>query len=241
MAARRKINIATPCYDDTYSGNYVSSLYHLIYTLLRRQIIVSHTGIDYADIVASRNYLLTNFYYGKPDCSHILFIDNDMGFPPELILDMLDLHKPVTGTLYPSRYIDLKALHQSSDDFDTAMRQASRFVGEVHPSGQKRDKFIRMTRCGTGILLVSREAITEMIDCMPDIVLPARACQLPYPMPYPHFLCPFDKVEVDGRQLSEDFSFCHRWTEYCGGEIWAAPHHQISHTGRFVYEATHTP
>lgn len=241
MAGRIKINVATPCYDDSYAGAYVSSLYHLIYTLLRRQIIISHTGVDYADIVASRNYLITNFYYGKPDCSHILFVDNDMGFPPDLVTEMLDLGEPVTGALIPSRQIDLAALHRAGGDFDSALRAATPFVGEPHEGGERRGKFLRLARCGTGILLVSREAVREMIRKQPDIVWPASACQLPYPMPYENFLTPFDKVIVDGHQLSEDYSFCHRWTEGCGGRIWGAPHYPISHTGRFIYEGTYAP
>ena len=241
MAARMKINVATPSYEDSYSGHYVSSFYHLIYSLLREQIILSHTGVDYADIVASRNYLLTNFSYGKTDCSHILFVDNDMGFPPELVHDMLELDQDVTGAFIPSRHIDLKYLHKSKEDFDTALRKSFRFVGERHPSGETSGKFLRMTRCGTGIMLISRKAVTKMIETMPEIAQPPKACQLPYPMPHPQFLTPFDKVEVDGRQLSEDFSFCHRWTEGCGGKIWGAPHHKISHAGRFVFEGTAVP
>jgi hypothetical protein len=41
----------------------------------------------------------------------------------------------------------------------------------------------------------------------------------------------------EGRRLSmsEDASFCYRWIELCGGEIWAAINHRISHVGPFDY------
>ena len=41
----------------------------------------------------------------------------------------------------------------------------------------------------------------------------------------------------DGRclRLSEDMSFCYRWTELCGGEIWANVNHRINHVGPFDY------
>lgn len=41
----------------------------------------------------------------------------------------------------------------------------------------------------------------------------------------------------DGRRLklSEDMSFCYRWVEQCGGEIWANVNHRISHVGPFDY------
>jgi hypothetical protein len=41
----------------------------------------------------------------------------------------------------------------------------------------------------------------------------------------------------DGRRLrlSEDMSFCYRWINQCGGEIWANVNHRISHVGPFDY------
>lgn len=41
----------------------------------------------------------------------------------------------------------------------------------------------------------------------------------------------------DGRRLrlSEDMSFCWRWINQCGGEIWANVNHRISHIGPFDY------
>jgi hypothetical protein len=35
--------------------------------------------------------------------------------------------------------------------------------------------------------------------------------------------------------LSEDVSFCSRWREGCGGEIWANINHKISHVGPFDF------
>lgn len=232
-----KINLATPCYGDSFSGAYVASLYKLIYAGMNRGLTVGHTAVDYADIVASRNYLLTNFYYGKLDCSHILFVDDDMGFAPDLIFDMLSLREDVVGAFCPARRLDLKALHAEGDQpFGDALRAAQRFVGSPHPSGQSRGGFQRAARLGTGIMLISRRAVDRMVRTMPDIERPPSACQMPYPMPHPKFLTPFDKVEVADRPLSEDYSFCWRWTELCGGTLWAATHHRITHTGRFTFE-----
>jgi hypothetical protein len=41
----------------------------------------------------------------------------------------------------------------------------------------------------------------------------------------------------DGRRLrlSEDMSFCYRWIEQCGGEVWANVNHRINHIGPFDY------
>lgn len=36
-------------------------------------------------------------------------------------------------------------------------------------------------------------------------------------------------------RLSEDMSFCYRWINQCGGEVWANVNHRISHIGPFDY------
>jgi hypothetical protein len=38
-----------------------------------------------------------------------------------------------------------------------------------------------------------------------------------------------------GFTLSEDISFCRRWIEGCGGEIWVNVAHPVTHTGTYNY------
>lgn len=40
---------------------------------------------------------------------------------------------------------------------------------------------------------------------------------------------PFNKIELEDRELSEDLSFCYRWTKQCGGRLYANIHHPIAH------------
>ena len=66
----------------------------------QRQWPSSFAGNSYADIVEGRNFLL------KTDASHLLFLDADMGFDPQLIVDMIAFDQPLTGAAYPKREID---------------------------------------------------------------------------------------------------------------------------------------
>jgi hypothetical protein len=47
----------------------------------------------------------------------------------------------------------------------------------------------------------------------------------------------FDAVTVDGARLSDDFAFCHRWHEGCGGEIWANIEAPVTHLGLHRFTA----
>jgi hypothetical protein len=102
-----KINIATPAYGSSYAGIYVETFYNLMSSGSKNNCTFSFSAIDYADIVVARNYLISNFYYNLKDCSHILFIDDDMGFDASLVYQMLRLKKDIVGVVAPKRSINL--------------------------------------------------------------------------------------------------------------------------------------
>lgn len=235
---QRKIHIAVPAYQSLYHGATVRSLLSATAALQRQGIATSFSDIDYSDIVVSRNYLISNFYLNKDDCSHILFLDNDMGFEVALILDMLQLGKDVVGAIYPRREIDLAKLHAGGgENFAKAKAAALNFIVTKSDTPETLGKFMKVAQCGTGIFLVSRAAIRTMIEKCPEIVDDRLFKGMPFASRFSRFLTPFDKIRTGDRELSEDFSFCHRWTQACGGEIWASFDHPIRHVGSFVYEA----
>lgn len=242
QAARRgtKINIATPAYGGTYSGAYVRSLYRLLATAPAHGLSFSFSDIDYADIVVARNYLLSNFYYNMKDCSHMLFIDDDMGFSESLVYGMVQLHQDVVGAISPKRQIDLKKLHSLGDlPFDKAYAMACDFIGSADIS-RREGGFVEVEGCGTGIMLVSRRCIDRMVAALPHIVDRKRFRKLPFATKFQEFLVPFDKIVLDDRELSEDFSFCHRWRKECGGKIYASVDNSIQHVGSITIDAAYS-
>jgi len=79
-----------------------------------------------------------------------------------------------------------------------------------------------------------------MIKVMPGIVDTKSFKALPFGNKFEKMVTPFDKVVVNGMELSEDFSFCHRWIEGCGGKVWASIHRNIRHAGRMVYDSKYS-
>lgn len=232
---RRKINIATPSHADQFCGEYVTSLYSLLTLGGRQGLNFSFSRLNYSDIVVSRNAMLSNWYFNKLDCQHILFLDDDMGFEAQLIFEMLGLNKPVVGTLYPKRSIDLQALHAARDlPFEQAVARASSFVGHVRTPPERIGGFRRMEWCGTGVFLVSRKCVDEMVAKMPELVVPNRLPVLDDKVD--RLVQAFNKITENGREYSEDASFCKRWVQ-CGGEVWAAEHRTIRHVGRMKFES----
>lgn len=232
---RLKLNIATPAYKGEYSSAYVRSLYSLLTAAPSMGLSFSFSEVDYSDIVTSRNYLVSNFFYNKKDCSHLLFLDADMGFPHRLISEMVALGEPLVGVVYPKRSINLARLHSlSGQPFARAYARSCSFIGtpgEPHP---RNPAFRRVDGCGTGIMLIARTCIERMLDQCQGLVDECRYKRLPFASKFNAFITPFKKIELEDRELSEDLSFCHRWTQACGGLIYANVTSDIEHVGSFT-------
>ena len=96
-----KISIATPAFGEVFYTPYVQALLKLQRMADQRKWSIRHMAISYAYVGEARNALLTH-WYDKSDSTHLLFIDADMGFQPQLIADMLALDKPITASSTPS-------------------------------------------------------------------------------------------------------------------------------------------
>jgi hypothetical protein len=231
-----KINIATPSYSSTYSGAYVKTLYKVLTTGPQNRVSYSFSAIDYADVVTARNYLISNFYFNKPDCSHILFIDDDMGFEASLIYEMLKLKKDFIGVIAPQRKVDLKKLHSlSNQSYSKALALSCEFIG-IPKSVARNENFVEVSQCGGGILLLTRECIKIMLDKCPDIIDSKKFLRMSFGSEFTQFITPFNKIQLEDRELSEDFSFAYRWTNICNGKIYASILSNIQHTTEITLE-----
>lgn len=231
-----KINIATPAYRSEYVGAYVRSFYMLLSMGPAHNVRFSFQDIDYADIVTSRNFLVSNWYFNKPDCSHMLFLDSDMGFEAELIFEMLRLRQELVGALYQRRSVDMRKLHSlSAVPYEEALAQSCEFIGRAIGKSPW-PGFVEADHVGTGIMLISRACIDKMVQKNPALISDTRSKDMPFHKEIPRMLTVFDKVQFDGKELSEDFSFCYRWRQECGGKVWANITRKIGHVSSYVLE-----
>lgn len=215
------VMVCIPAYGQSVSAQTMDTVYKLAQFLVFNNIRSQMSWFSAADIVEVRNLFLTSWYDAFPQYSHMLFIDADMGFEPELVRDMLAFDKPLTGGFYARRQMNpsivggaLKADHTLAD------------VVRGH---------LPAAYIGAGSMLIKRSMVKEMLEKMPHLidVIPGHLAAAS-PWPLTRFLRAFDCIIQDNYRLSEDVSFCHRWLN-CGGEIWANVNYKISHVGPFDF------
>lgn len=220
--SRPSIMICLPAYGQNNAAQTTETLYRLAQFFAFNNVRNQLSWYSAADIVEVRNLFLTTWYDTMPQFSHLLFIDADMGFEPQLIRDMVKFDKPLVGAFYARRQMEPSIVGATLDPKHT--------LADV-----TKDGFIKAAYVGGGVMLIQRKMIKEMLEKMPEIsdALPSVLANATT-APLTRLIRAFDCILKGDRRLSEDVSFCHRWRE-CGGEIWANVNHKISHVGPFDF------
>jgi hypothetical protein len=213
--------ICIPAYEHKMYAETALSLFCAAQFFAEKKIHCKFTWYSGADIEDVRNLFLTNWYDTQQEFSHLLFVDADMGFEPELLRDFIRFDKPLMGVLYAKR---------------KAGPEIVGIVPEGHSINDVVHGFIRADAVGCGVMMISRDVVTKMLEVMPYLSdeMQSSLMQATPGIKLKRVIRAFDKIRTETMRLSEDMSFCYRWNA-CGGEVWANVNHKISHVGPFDF------
>jgi hypothetical protein len=230
--------IGTPCYGGNVTSQFAISLLNL-------QRICDQAGIGLDILLLGGDALITRarqnvvaHFLAKPQATHLLFIDADIGFAPEQVLRLLAFGSDMSAAVYPTKRIDWNKVRNAVKLGVEPLEQAAlSYVVELADPPEVRDGFAKVRYAGTGFLMIRRQVLEAMQAHYPDLRY-SREHQANDPLRgsphrYALFECLIDRES--GVYLSEDFSFCRRWTDM-GGEIWIDLASQLTHTGPLTFD-----
>jgi hypothetical protein len=191
-----------------------------------------------AFIHSQRNAISAAFLNSGADL--LLMLDSDQWVGPETIQRMIDFGKPFTGCFYPRRQFNWSNVRlEGVESVEQLIDQALGYVGtlKVAENGvvDLIDGFAPATQVGTGILLLHREVFARLEETFPQLKgIGFTVEEYPF-LAHSERWGFFNPVILDsGLPLSEDLSFCHRWT-HIGGEIWATVTDRTMHIGQQIF------
>ncbi len=236
----RSVLIAVPTTSQSMLAATALSIAGATRALTLAGVNVGLHNIDSAEIVTARD-MFANMVLHSTAWDSLLFIDSDMCFPERLIQRMMAFGAPVVAAAYPRRSLDLKALATGlgiHGDLGKALAEASSFTVKLSWKDEPRtvslrDGFCEAAAVGMGCALISREALEKMVKrkvVKPRLDLRSSEGETCYSF--------FDHVKVPGERLSEDYSFCHRWTAELREKLWICTDEEIAHVGHFEYRAS---
>ena len=217
-----RVFVAVPAYGEHMSTRTVNALLGLQRSLLAHDCSGGYGSLSFPDIGEIRNIFLT-VWYDKVQTSHLLFIDSDMGFDAQLVIDMLSIDKPLVGALCPKRKLPIEFAGR-------ALKGDARIINNA---------FMEVDGIGAAVMLIRRDAVDAVLGRYPELIdevswknHAAKGMLDSYGVT--RLIRGFDPLYVDGEKFSEDLSFCRRYRD-TGGEIWANISHQITHVGMYDY------
>jgi hypothetical protein len=244
-----KILIATPCYNGLCHAGYTLSLLKTFaYFQAAKNIKFAHKFILYESLVPrARNHFLA-YAMSDPEITHILFIDSDMKWDPADIAKLLAADKPIIGAPFPKKRYHWDKLRSeavreivlndklSPAEFRSKIKaNLVEYAINFGPSRDMKGGLIEVEHLGTAFMLISRFAITQMIEAHPELKVQNASGELPNEARN-YMYCLFELgVDKDGEYLSEDYSFCKRFTNL-GGKVYADLSINLIHQGQEDFE-----
>ena len=228
----------------------VHSLLGLTQALQRRGIPFALKTYEWSDLVISRNYLMS-YFLGQKHFTHALLLDSDMSYESQLVFDLLDFDADFTCAACPQRrmqwntfraLVEREARKPPKDRAPTGSLLAESYrynVPDIFDPGQPwpyeaRNGFRKVPGAGTAFMLIRRAVPERMVETGAALPVPGFTDTM-YPGADFHDF--FSHLRGRGGTVmhGEDTSFCRRWIEGCGGEIWCHETAKVTHHGSLAY------
>jgi len=185
----------------------------------------------------ARNNLAHRFMQGYPtqlenggtaimQYDWLLFLDTDLIFRPESVIQLYELARErgpgIYAGTYPMKQLKPKVVCNTMPN------------ATVHPDGT-----VEVREAGTGFMLIHRKVFETMVEKFSDEIKYAVDMgddKSPQRYMYDFFSVGvrYDPVTKQRRFLSEDWYFCQRWRE-AGGKIIMQTKIYCAHIGKFSY------
>ena len=242
--------IGTPCYGGQVTVAYLRSLLALQSTLRERDVDWTLKTLAQESLITRARNAIAAEFMGRTDCTHLLFLDADIGFPAQAVLRMLDYDRPVVGCAYPMKGLDWERLREAAEngaDTDRLRRRALKYALNLADAGaptrQRRrvDRgFVEVAVTGTGMMLIRRDAFDRLRQALPHLGYANDIAGYETDAARGNFWLFFDTMKDpdSGRYLSEDFAFCKRWRDACNGTIHCLIDMEVTHFGSMAYRGS---
>lgn len=211
---KTKLMIATPAFDGKVNIPYTLSFANTYLACAANDIEIQPLIVTSGSLlVAERNRIVEAFY--QSDCTHLLMVDSDLGWPPQAVLSMLEMDREFIGGAYPAR-----SDKENTFLFRPITEKDGRLVNDKH--------LLKMNYIPAGFLLLSRSCIEKMRKHFPELYFEPKNKEVNNPSPG---YCFFNTEVWEGEFWGEDFVFCRR-ARAAGIDIWVDPLIQFDHAGK---------
>jgi len=245
---KKKIFVATPMYGGICGGQYCKSTADLAALGAQYQMDIRFFYLFNESLITrARNYLVDEFL--RSDCTHLMFIDSDIGFDPNDVIALSVIaaegtDKEIVCGPYPKKCIAWEKIKRAVDKgfADKNPENLEKYVGDYVFNPKEGtgsialDEPVEVLEGGTGFMMIQRSALEKFAAAYPQY------SYLPDHVRTEHFdgtreILQYFQAEIDPkskRYLSEDYWFCQKMWDI-DVKTWLCPWMKLQHTGSYVF------
>lgn len=248
---KASIFVGTPMYGGQCAGLFCKSSNDLSALCAKYGIELKFYYLFNESLVQrARNYVVDEFM--RSECTHLMFIDSDIGFRANDVLSLLgiqishpDKFDIITGP-YPKKTIAWEKvkraveLGKAENPFDLEFYTADYVFNPA--KGQTSfpiDEPVEVSEAGTGFMLIPRTALEKYAEAYPEYkYLPDHTRTKSFDGSREitaFFDCAIDPESK--RYLSEDYFFCRNATKV-GIKIHMCPWMELQHVGSYIFRGS---
>ena len=219
---RPSVFIAMPCYDSV-KINTMLSIIKLVQQLAKSGIDAGINTMKSPLIHQARNYLTSVFL--ATEYQYLLFVDSDVEFEPEAVINMLVAKKNIVCTPYRVKAEEIDK-HIYTVEFADP-KNITVLAGGL----------VEIEAGPTGLMLIDRKVFKKIIKNRPDLKITNKATPSATHVSHSFYYNFFDFGFKDGYAMGEDVSFCKlaRDNEF---KIFANIGSSTTHHGSFAWKGT---
>lgn len=230
-----KLFIATPAYGGQCRAEYTGSIFSLAMLLGNIGVQCEQAFIPNISIISKARNMLVDMFMDS-GCTHMLFIDADIGFHAPDVLRMIAADVDLVAAACPRKEYDFKNLvgkTPKSVEEAKELLATTNFKPVTNEKGQAKmvNGLFEVERVGTGFMMLRRQVIEKMIQAYPETrvqnTIPTKKGDF--------FHALFDFAIIDESYWGEDYLFCKRWREI-GGKVWLDNDIITTHSGMHTFE-----
>lgn len=246
---KMSILIATPMYGGMCAGVFTDALSQVFHLAGKYGLSVQFRQIGNESLITRARNGMAHYFLKETNCTHLLFIDADIGFNP---IDLFSLAaqadqetgKSIVCATYPKKGIDWSMIKRAvqagaaDNDPDNLEALGLDFPFDIELGSKTTfdlNSVMEVRYAGTGFMMIRRDVFEDLEPHLKDqrylSTKPDKDGKAD--MVTAFFDCIIDdKTNV---YLSEDYTFCIRAREV-GHKIWICPWIKLGHVGTHIYK-----
>ena len=249
---KRKLFVATPMYGGQCAGMYTKSTADLAMMCTQYGVSVRFFYLFNESLITrARNYLVDEFM--RSDCTHLMFIDSDIGFDPNDVMALMALMDPdapdgekkeIMCGPYPKKTIAWEKIKMAVDKgfADENPMDLEHFVGDYvfnpvqDQVSMRLDEPVEVSEGGTGFMMIHRSVFEKYAEAYPELKYKPDHARTEHFDGTREITAFFDTI-IDPdtkRYLSEDYMFSYN-ARKIGIKIWMCPWMKLKHVGSYIF------